>query len=835
MQTSYTNRIILYLIFTILLSISVLGISLKFNGFESGQLNNTNFSIYNTRPSTGSFDVSTAEVYQGTYSMSTSGTQQQFYTKDMWNGTIKDLYFTQAIYFASASEDFYILLINASTWCYGCAYISQLAFGYPGADNTIGYYIDTTWTDTNTDYTTGWHLITLYYNGTAKRVKRAWYDSTELNIGNGTNIVNTPYSIGYINIKTGTYVDSIELNDTTVSAPPAIPNLVVNSDLSNNLNLTVNPYIIGFNGTMTNGAGQINNCSLYLNNTLNSTKSLLNLTINQNFTLDTTGWIKGYNYNITCFNYNDTTIRDDSVGTNIYINSTYFYLQNVTQIPSNITVLNIATEHLNITADVSASPTISGVYANITNNNTRIYINGTLMNYNGRYNYTVLQGNKYIIEIDENTILGGTYPLNFEVFEDTSHSTLSLSNLNMWVKMQFFNVSNTVRSNFYEVMAENATDVVSNAQYYYCNSSYSSGNPVSSTNCIMFASGSNADPYNHTHTANSKHKVYPLGINPTTGKIGNVYVTPTSYILKRGTISTDLVYYVPNISRTSQSQTSNNNGNTWSDLSGTIDAHIHQIGSNDTLIYDVCADNSLYHVCSQKYSDLIDFPIFPPNAVDIYVPVGGQCYNNSFVMDYSASYSSSGQTITDYILSIAPEGSSDYTVFKLNNYPATTYYLDISGYPNGNYSVMVTVKDNLNLTTSSISDTFCILQYNSLSDYYLAQLVDLTTQQQALIQQQIDSSNDILEGTNMIWVIAFIIAFFIFGFITKLFALWGISGMGFVLIGLNFLKRNESMYDYGLMWFFFVLGAVSIIIGVWLQFSQSMAKNDADASFYPKY
>lgn len=64
---------------------------------------------------------------------------------------------------------------------------------------------------------------------------------------------------------------------------------------------TDNPLVFWYNGTVTN-TSDIFDCVLYLNDSLQENQTSVNVSLNQNFTLNTTGWETGYDMNISCTN-----------------------------------------------------------------------------------------------------------------------------------------------------------------------------------------------------------------------------------------------------------------------------------------------------------------------------------------------------------------------------------------------------------------------------------------------------------------------------------------------------------------------------------------------------
>ena len=425
-------------------------------------------------------------------------------------------------------------------------------------------------------------------------------------------------------------------------------------------------------------------------------------------------------------------------------NDTIFpIISNINQNPSNISSVNALNGvYINATITDNIELDNSTIYLNISLINISIFVNGSLQ-VSTDENYTTATGSVYNFFIDDNAVYSGTYNINTVIMRNTEHLNATLDNTNQWLKMEFWNVSNNKQQSFYEIMSENITGDESISDYAYCNSSYTIGNPINSPYCTLFFSGSGNQPYNHTHTPRGKHIIIPLGINILTGYINNIKVTPISYILKRGNVHKQRYYYISTVTRETAMQLTGNNGNTWSNLIGTVNAHLHQVGNNEYLNYKVCAsDNSSNQKCSDKITDKIDFVIFPPNAVNIFNPIA-KLYNATILINHSVSSSASGHDIISYKYEYAENNSISFTEILENNYPDITYNWDISDILNGGYYIKITVTDSLNLTSITYSEVFSIINVESLNTQLL---ID--------ISEKLDVSNtnseEISEGINMI-------------------------------------------------------------------------------------
>lgn len=506
----------------------------------------------------------------------------------------------------------------------------------------------------------------------------------------------------------------------------------------------------------------------------------------------------------------------------------------VVQTPSNISYSNV----FNITqinATITDNVKLDNATINITiwHNYTQIFINGSLQNINVTRTYDNAQGSVYQWLFDEQDLISATHNLNPDLFENTTNSNITLQGANNLLKMEFINVTNNRRLNYYEIMSENAS-APSPSNYYYCNSSYSTGNPATNSNCALILSADDNNTYNHIHAGGkSKHKVYTIGINVTDGKVSGVFVTSLSYIVKQGSLTGDLVFYLPITSRTTATATSTSTGSSWHQETYTINSHLHSISygadGNESFMYIICAkDNSSNKYCSPTQWDIIDVPLSPPNAVTIYSPIQGVVYNGTLLINHSQSFSATGQTIINYTYDYrAYNTSTDWTFIAINSYPYTSYLWDISNILNGHYDIRVTVRDSLGYTATSIQD-FNITNVESITNQLLQQIIDE-------LKNGNTNTSVSSEAISMLWVTAFIIAFFIFGFLTRLYILWALSGIGFGIISLNYANNMTSYYANLNFFLFLFLCIGTIIAGVMMQILYNVNISDKDKEFYPKY
>lgn len=432
------------------------------------------------------------------------------------------------------------------------------------------------------------------------------------------------------------------------------------------------------------------------------------------------------------------------------INYTFEYFFNLTEINATITdETSLNNASINLT---------------LSHNHTITFINGSIYNNNETITYFTAKGNEFSFFLDEQDILSGTFNLIPELMENSTHNYITLKN-NEWLKMQFINVSNQKQLTFYEIMADNSTGTQVLSDYYICNANYTTGNPSTSQWCSIFASANNKDNYNHIHYGgNSKHKVFTIGIDSYTGKVGNVYITPTIYILKKGVNNGDNVYYINVVSRENAMQLSSNGGTSYSNLNYTIDSHIHQISVNplESFTYQICAkDMANNSACSSFYTDYVDVPNTAPSLITIYNPLENGTYHTSLLINHSFAFSPTNQKISNYTYEYVRSGYTSYTFIGLNDNNTNTFLWDISNLLNDLYILRITTTDNLGL----YSYTYREFNISSLSGYDTALLSQILTE----LQNSNDISEETKGGIQMLWfIIALLISIMLPFIIAKL-------------------------------------------------------------------
>ena len=391
----------------------------------------------------------------------------------------------------------------------------------------------------------------------------------------------------------------------------------------------------------------------------------------------------------------------------------------VSQTPSDINSINVYGDGLNITysiTDDSGVDTITLYYkTNSSTTDTLLYINGTAYSgFRSTTSYT-LSGSNYIFSLTPDEIYPGTYNIKPYDMATATHYFYTLSSNNQMIKIRFLNVSNHREYNTLAIYAINQTPTSRDLRFYYCNESYTSGNPGSSQYCTNFFTLPADTPYVSYPIGDVTYYLIPLGINTTTGMIGDVKVTETSYIILRGPTNGDGwdIGYVSQVTRDDTIQTSSNIGSTWTNFEGTVDAHIHQFDGTDSLWYYVCANDTLGNSgCSSTRQDLMDLYGLPPTAPDVHSPTN-KTYTEPIWINYTEAISPNDYPITTYKITLLNTDFSYVKTIVENNYPHLSYLWDTSNIPHGSYIINVTACDNQNQCSYGLSEVFTILKsYN---------------------------------------------------------------------------------------------------------------------------
>lgn len=379
--------------------------------------------------------------------------------------------------------------------------------------------------------------------------------------------------------------------------------------------------------------------------------------------------------------------------------------------PSDLSSLNLfnspngtLTLNYNVTNTTSLA-SVNLFYRSGQNNSCWIFWNQSCQSGTGYNSYNITNTTtypNYTKVLYDNQVLPGSYTMSESVMESTAHLTYQLTGQARFSRSYFYNLSNNANYGIFENMVVQSSGAQP-LSTYYCNSSYSTGSPPLSSNCVLIYDVPVNATYNHTHSGGlSKHILVPLSI--VNGKVGTVSATSTAQIVTRGgsTSTWNLSYVNSSNCPSGVSQLSTNTGASWSDLSGGFgcwDQHIHQYYGNDSFCSYVQAtmtDGTASN--SSVRCDTFDINVLPPNSPAI-TPITTPT-NQPIWINYTNCTTAYG-TITYYNISVYSGASLFYSRNNsLNNSYLYTPSMD------GTYTTKVTCFDNNSLSSSSTSDPF---------------------------------------------------------------------------------------------------------------------------------
>jgi hypothetical protein len=400
--------------------------------------------------------------------------------------------------------------------------------------------------------------------------------------------------------------------------------------------------------------------------------------------------------------------------------------------PKNLTIFSAIAKDYNVSYTISPTDTYAvnassaRLYykTNNSNNNITYYING--VSYSGYFikaessNVT----SNFTFSIDDNDVYPATYNVNLTIVETQVHTATILSGINDAVRIRLYNVTSTANISFFEFMVNSSTGIPLNI--YYCNSSYDLTQFKTSASCANFFSFFN-QPYNHTHGL-SAHHVIPF--RSTAGKIQGIGITSTSYfIFTPASHGSWNVYKTAAVTDQSNSMTTSNNGNAWSNAVGTYDAHLHQFTDATFYHYAYACSNSGACATSTLTSELIDAENLPPIPPIVFQPNSSATYNGQITINWTNSTPQSGKTISNYIITLI---DSSFTVVDLIG-STTSNGINYVTTQSGVYYVIVTANDSIGLQAYGISSNFTL-------DNQVPEIMLMSPQNNSKIIRSIDST-----------------------------------------------------------------------------------------------
>ena len=315
------------------------------------------------------------------------------------------------------------------------------------------------------------------------------------------------------------------------------------------------------------------------------------------------------------------------------------------------------------------------------------YVNGSGVNTFDNKSYFSGIEQKYTFRLSDNDVFPATYAINEKYMENTTHIKLNGVPFQAYrIKLQ--NISNTENISFLEIMGNSNNQV----DFYRCNSSASNG--LVSSLCDLFYQLPSMKA-NHTHSIYSNHTVIPVNLRLNNGD---------QFVIAGNNLN---MWYIANISRVDESQTSNNNGLTWSNLSGTIDAHLHQYSQSTQFCFYANATNTV-NLTGQSIltCKTLQYTNFPPSNVNVFRPINAY-YRINMSINYTASTPFLNNNIVYYNISLV-NLINQPLYFVSNNSLYLNYVLDTRIYTDSNYKVSITACDNNSLCSISYSEEFNI-------------------------------------------------------------------------------------------------------------------------------
>jgi hypothetical protein len=375
----------------------------------------------------------------------------------------------------------------------------------------------------------------------------------------------------------------------------------------------------------------------------------------------------------------------------------------INQTPTNITVLNVIGNPVNITYIINGTTKINNTpYLNYSLSNASVYVNGSLWNiYNTKLYYSTPNNLTYLFQLYDNDVYPATYNMNESLMENTPHNQWVTTSNNQEMKVNIKNISTTKNYNIFEAFVN--VNTTGSVRVWYCNSTYSTGNPSTNNNCVQFGTISTT-LFNHSHN-HSRHNV--LSMPMISGTLGGVNVTSDSYIIFDRAVSTMQIGYVNGSVRTNVTMTTTNSGLSWTNQNWTADMHIHQYDGTEVLNYSACYNITASIVeCSSVYQQSLGQVNLNPSAPQVTINSASYYYNDTMLITYTNSTPSNlSLTITGYNITIY--NNTDSYFLTINNSARSPQTFAVQGLPQSNeYVVRVTATDSSGQTATGVSGDF---------------------------------------------------------------------------------------------------------------------------------
>lgn len=374
--------------------------------------------------------------------------------------------------------------------------------------------------------------------------------------------------------------------------------------------------------------------------------------------------------------YNNSAIPNASNVTSIY-----WYSQS----PSNVTVLSLFTQDINLTYNYSNTNFSGSASLNLTvyhsEESCYQYSNGTCVKLNNTYstitqtsNYTSTNYTLISYTLRENDIYPYTENLNYSFFNQTP-SAFNLNNANTLISFSVKNVSSNEQFYILEVMGLSSNNL---SRVYACNNSYNFASLVTTSNyCSEIGFLSNV--YNHSHNSNSNHSLIAFVLN--NGLINGAKVAPSSlmhFIISGANTGTHNVSYVNNYSFANATRTSTNGGNSFTSQNYSVNFHLHIYNNSEYYATSAIGNYSGSLNYTSFTSEKIDLVNLPPNPPEITNPFETTQSTRFLNITYTNSTTNiPGATISYYNISLLNSDLTFNRTIQGNNSRNLSYYYDV--------------------------------------------------------------------------------------------------------------------------------------------------------------
>jgi hypothetical protein len=336
-------------------------------------------------------------------------------------------------------------------------------------------------------------------------------------------------------------------------------------------------------------------------------------------------------------------------------------------------------------------------------------------------NMTKINNTYYTISLDDTELLPAYYPFDYYYIDNNPGLNYTLYHNNN-VKFNMYNFTTSSEYFFLDLEfdAINKTSETSSMIIYYCNSSYTTGSPLLSSNCEIITTFL-PQMFNHEHNL-SRHQVVNF-------QIRNITKTSTSYIIftSPNLLQTNgwLFRYVTN---SSYDNSSFNIGavNSWTNTPNIFDIHVHTFKPEDYFIYytkfiDGSSNTNSSIITYDFYNITQSAPTIPqfisPTCNTTYTRGGSETINlswnsasdeNNDEITYDINFYNSLNVLTKIYSGI--ETNTTYSVDDLeNNY----YNMQIQTCDEFDNCAYGDLSCNINICTNDWTNTTSVCVANS--------------------------------------------------------------------------------------------------------------------------